>query len=209
MRVSAVLVTCLLVSSAAAAQSTAARSPAPAGFDAERLARLDPVINEAIADKLLPGAVLLVGRGDRTVLLKAYGNRAVTPAVEPMTPDTIFDVASLTKAVATATSVVQLVEEGRLRLSDRVATHIPGFGKYGKDDITIRHLLTHVSGLRPDLDLTLEFEGHDEAIRRASEEVLEAPPGERFIYSDINFFLLGDIVQRVSGERLENYARKH
>ena len=169
MRVSAVLATCLLVSSAAVAQPTAARGPGVGGFDAARLARLDPVINAAIADKLLPGAVLLVGRGDRTVLLKAYGNRAVEPAVEAMTADTIFDVASLTKAVATATSVMQLVEEGRLRLTDRVAAHIPGFGKYGKEAITIRHLLTHVSGLRPDLDLNLEFEGHEEAIRRASE----------------------------------------
>jgi uncharacterized protein YbbC (DUF1343 family)/CubicO group peptidase (beta-lactamase class C family) len=209
MRVSAVFVVCLLLSSPAAAQSSGARSATPAGFDMGRLARLDSVINAAIADKLLPGAVLLVGRGDRTVLLKAYGNRAVAPALEPMTPDTIFDVASLTKAVATATSVMQLVEQGRLRLTDRVTAHIPGFGKYGKRDITIRHLLTHVSGLRPDLDLSLEFEGHDEAIRRASEEVLEAPPGERFIYSDINFFLLGDIVGRVSGERLETYARTH
>ena len=209
MRVSAVLATCLLVSSAAVAQPTAARGPAVGGFDAARLARLDPLINAAIADKLLPGAVLLVGRGDRTVLLKAYGNRAVDPAVEAMTADTIFDVASLTKAVATATSVMQLVEEGRLRLTDRVAAHIPGFGKYGKEAITIRQLLTHVSGLRPDLDLNLEFEGHEEAIRRASEEVLDAPPGERFVYSDINFFLLGDIVARVSGEPLEAYARTH
>jgi uncharacterized protein YbbC (DUF1343 family)/CubicO group peptidase (beta-lactamase class C family) len=209
MRVPAALATCLLVSSAVVAQSTGTGKPATAGFDAARLARLDPVINAAIKEKLLPGAVLLVGRGDRTVLLKAYGNRAVVPAVEPMTVDTIFDVASLTKAVATATTVMQLVEQGRIRLTDRVSAHVPGFGKYGKQEITIRHLLTHVSGLRPDLDLTLEFEGHDEAIRRASEEVLEASPGERFIYSDINFFLLGDIVARVSGEPLETYARKH
>ena len=209
MRVFAVLATCLLMSPPVLAQSPAAGSPAAAGFDAARLARLDPVINAAIAEKQLPGAVLLVGRGDRTVLLKAYGNRAVVPTAEPMTADTIFDVASLTKAVATATTIMQLVEQGRLRLTDRVATHVPGFGKYGKQDITIRHLLTHVSGLRPDLDLNLEFEGHDEAIRRASEEVLEAPPGERFIYSDINFFLLGDIVARVSGESLEAYSRTH
>jgi uncharacterized protein YbbC (DUF1343 family)/CubicO group peptidase (beta-lactamase class C family) len=209
MRVPAALASCLLVSSAVVAQSSATGSPVIGGFDAARLARLDPVINAAIKEKLLPGAVLLVGRGERTVLLKAYGNRAVVPAVEPMTVDTIFDVASLTKAVATATSVMQLVEQGRIRLTDRVSTHVPGFGKYGKQEITIRHLLTHVSGLRPDLDLALEFEGHEEAIRRASEEVLEAPPGERFVYSDINFFLLGDIVARVGGEPLEAYARKH
>jgi uncharacterized protein YbbC (DUF1343 family)/CubicO group peptidase (beta-lactamase class C family) len=209
MRFFGVLAACLLVAVPAPAQSNAPSPAAPAGFDAARLARLDPVINEAITQKLLPGAVLLVGRGDQTVFLKAYGNRALVPSVEPMTVDTIFDVASLTKAVATATSVMLLVEQGRIRLADRVAAYIPEFGKYGKDGITIRHLLTHVSGLRPDLDLQLEFEGHDEAIRRASEEVLETEPGERFIYSDINFFLLGDIVARVSGESLETYARKH
>ena len=209
MRDAVVLATCLLMSLPAFAQSGPRRVSSPAGFDRGRLARLDPLIESAIKDKLLPGAVLLVGRGDETILLKAYGNRAVAPSVEPMTPDTIFDVASLTKAVATTTSVMQLVEQGRIRLTDRVASFIPGFGKYGKENITIRQLLTHVSGLRPDLDLNLEFEGHDEAIRRAAEEVLDASPGERFIYSDINFFLLGDIVARVSGDPLPVYARRH
>ena len=124
-----------------------------------------------------------------------------------MTEDTIFDVASLTKVVATTTSVMTLVERGRIRLSDPVTLFIPEFGRYGKAGITIRHLLTHTSGLRPDLELEVEFNGPDEAIRRAIEEVPTAPPGERFIYSDINFFLLGDIVRRVSGERLDRYAK--
>lgn len=205
MRLASVFVSCLLVWMPALAQS----ARPTAGFDSARLARLDQVIEEAIAQKLLPGAVILVGRGDETVLVKAYGNRVLVPAREPMTTDTVFDVASLTKVVATTTSVMQLVEQGRIRLADRVASHVPGFGKYGKQDITIRHLLTHVSGLRPDLDLSLEFKGHDEAIKRAAEEVLQAPPGERFIYSDINYFLLGDIVARVSGEPLEVYVRRH
>jgi uncharacterized protein YbbC (DUF1343 family)/CubicO group peptidase (beta-lactamase class C family) len=126
-----------------------------------------------------------------------------------MTVDTIFDLASLTKVVATTTSVMKLVEEGRIRLSDPVSRFIPEFARYGKAAITIRHLMTHVSGLRPDLDLDAEFSGEKEAIRRAIEEVPVAPPGERFIYSDINFFLLGDIVERVSGERLDRYAAAH
>ena len=95
------------------------------------------------------------------------------------------------------------MEQGRIRLNDPVAQFIPEFGRYGKSGITIRHLLTHTSGLRPDLELEVEFNGADEAIRRAIEEVPTAPPGERFVYSDINFFLLGDIVRRVSGERLD------
>jgi len=126
-----------------------------------------------------------------------------------MTEDTIFDLASLTKVVATTPAVMQLVEQGRIRLTDPVSRFIPGFERYRKDAITIRHLLTHTSGLRPDLELEVEFSGADEAIRRAIEEVPAAPPGDRFVYSDINFFLLGDIVQRVSGERLDAYVKRH
>ena len=158
-------------------------------------------------DTNLPGAVVLVGRGDTVVYRRAFGQRAVAPAAEAMTEDTIFDLASLTKVVATTTSVMKLMEEGRIRLNDPVATFIPEFGKYGKAGITIRHLLTHTSGLRPDLELEVEFSGAEEAIRRAVEEVPTSPPGERFIYSDINFFLLGDIVRRVSGERLDRYVK--
>src|SRR5262245_34193423 len=124
-----------------------------------------------------------------------------------MTEDTIFDLASLTKVVATTTSVMKLIEEGRIRLNDPVSQFVPDFGKYNKTGITIRHLLTHTSGLRPDLELEVEFHGADEAIRRAVEEVPTAAPGERFVYSDINFFVLGDIVRRVGGERLDRYAK--
>src|SRR5262245_25356441 len=126
-----------------------------------------------------------------------------------MTEDTIFDVASLTKVVATTTSVMQLVEQGQIRLNDRVAQLIPAFSKADKNAITVRHLLTHTSGLAPDLPLEVEFSGSDEAIRRANDLATTAAPGEKFIYSDINFFLLGDIIRRVSGERLDLYARRH
>ena len=203
---------CLLVlvtaqSGAAARQDKT--GPAAAGFDGNRLRVVDSLVEAAIAERQLPGAVVLVGRGDREVLLRAYGNRAVAPAREAMTTDTIFDLASLTKAVVTATSVMMLVEQGRLRLTDRVSTYIPEFARYGKEDITIRHLLTHVAGLRPDLDLTLEWQGYDRAITLAAEEVPTAPAGERFIYSDIGFFLLGDIIRRVSGTPLDVFARQH
>jgi uncharacterized protein YbbC (DUF1343 family)/CubicO group peptidase (beta-lactamase class C family) len=171
-------------------------------------APIPPLVDAAIARHELPGAVVLVGRGDAVVYRRAFGQRMVAPP-EPMTEDTIFDLASLTKVVATTTSVMQLVEAGRIRLSDPVAQFIPEFGRYGKNAITIRHLLTHTSGLRPDLELDVEFSGADEAIRRATEEVPTAAPDERFAYSDINFFLLGDIVRRVSGERLDRYASAH
>ncbi len=182
---------------------TAAQTPAgAAGF-----APIAGLVDQAIARHELPGAVVVVGRGEAIVFHGAYGQRAVQPSPEAMTEDTIFDMASLTKVVATTTSVMTLVEAGRIRLNDRVAQFVPEFARYGKNGITIRHLLTHTSGLRPDLELDVEFHGADEAIRRAIEEVPTAPPGERFVYSDINFFLLGDIVRRVSGQRLMKETR--
>src|SRR5687767_12661868 len=151
-------------------QSPAPAGPRAAGFDPARLDRLDTVINDAIAAKQTPGAVVVVGRGDSIVFRRAYGNRAVQPAVEPMTIDTIFDLASLTKVVATTPAVMALIEDGRIRLTDPVAAFIPEFGKYGKERVTVRDLLTHMSGLRPDVDVADEWKGHGEAIRRATEE---------------------------------------
>ncbi|MGH9312766.1 MAG: serine hydrolase domain-containing protein, partial [Vicinamibacterales bacterium] len=185
-----------------------AQAPPPP-FDLLRLARVDTVINDAIAEQKLPGAVLVVGlagRQNRIVYRKAYGRRAVTPTAEAMTLDTVFDVASLTKPVATTTSVMILIEEGKIRLNDRVATFIPEFARYGKEAITVRHLLTHMSGLRPDVDLADMWTGADTAIALAVEEVPLHRPGERFVYSDINFLLLGDIVRRVSGKPLDVFA---
>jgi uncharacterized protein YbbC (DUF1343 family)/CubicO group peptidase (beta-lactamase class C family) len=188
-----------------AAGSPLAAEPAPAP-DPAPFAAIDEVVEQAIAEKRTPGAVVLIGRGDRVLYQKAYGHRAIVPNPEPMTLDTVFDLASLTKVVATAPSVMMLLEQGRIRLNDRVATYIPGFERYGKGDITIRHLLTHMSGLRPDLDLAEAWSGSDTAIALAMEEVPTSPPGTRFVYSDINFFLLGDIVRRVSGETLDRFA---
>jgi len=170
------------------------------------LARVDDLVREAMAAKLTPGAVVVVGRGDQTVYEKAFGFRATVPAEEPMTLDTVFDLASLTKVVGTTTAVMTLIEEGRLRLNDTVASHIPGFERYGKGGITIRHLMTHVSGLRPDVDLH-PWTGYDAAIALAIDEVPTSAPGENFVYSDINFFLLGDIVKRVTGQSLDAYLR--
>jgi uncharacterized protein YbbC (DUF1343 family)/CubicO group peptidase (beta-lactamase class C family) len=176
-------------------------------LDTAKLEGIERVVRAAIEAKQAPGAVVLVGRRDEVHYKKAFGNRAEAPSVEPMTTDTIFDLASLTKVVATTTSVMILVEEGRIRLTDRVSSYIPGFERYGKEQITVRHLLTHVSGLRPDVDLADAWVGYDAAIDLAIEEVPESAPNDRFIYSDINFFLLGDIVRRVSGMPLDRFAR--
>ncbi|HZA35917.1 MAG TPA: serine hydrolase domain-containing protein, partial [Vicinamibacterales bacterium] len=198
----------LLVSTSVLAQVRTGRPRVTEGA-AQRLQRLEPLIANAMTQQRLPGAVVLVGGPDRTLYQKAFGRRAIVPSPEAMTTDTIFDVASLTKVVVTTTSVMMLLERGQLGLDEPVATYIPEFGKYGKERITIRHLLTHVSGLRGDLDMALEFQGAEAAIRLAAEEVPVAPPGARLIYSDINFFLLGEIVTRISGERLDAFARTH
>jgi uncharacterized protein YbbC (DUF1343 family)/CubicO group peptidase (beta-lactamase class C family) len=174
----------------------------------DAFASMNDVVEAAIAAGQTPGAVVLVGRGQDIVFEHAYGRRAVMPSPEPMTLDTIFDLASLTKVVATTTAVMQLIERGRVRLNDPVSSFIPGFQRYGKGGITVRHLLTHVSGLRPDVDLH-PWEGYATAIELAMEEVPTAAPGERFVYSDINFFLLGDIVARVSGQPLDEYVQRH
>jgi len=189
-----------------AAQSPTARNGE--SLDQKKLEAIEPLVQQAISEKKLPGAVVLVGRGDRTLYEKAIGHRALVPAAEPMTLDTIFDLASLTKVVATTTSVMMLVEEGKMRLNDRVSTFVPGFERYGKADITIRHLMTHVSGLRPDVDLGDTWSGSETAISIAIEEVPTAPPGERFVYSDINYFLLGDVVRRISGKTLDSFAHE-
>ena len=208
MRRTAVLISLMFTAVALDGQQAPPQRSAVAGIDLHRLEAIEPLVTEAIAKKNLPGAVVVVGRGDKVVYEKSIGNRALMPKVEPMTLDTIFDLASLTKVVATTTSVMVLVEEGRVRLNDRVARFIPGFERYGKGDMTVRHLLTHVSGLRPDVDLGDMWTGYDKAIELAIEEVPTSAVNERFVYSDINFFLLGDIVRRVSGKPLDVFARE-
>ena len=182
---------------------------AQAGADTALATRVHALVDDAIAAHQMPGAVVVVGHGDRVVVREAIGARATLPAREPMTPDTIFDAASLTKVVATTTSVMQLIEEGRLRLNEPVSRYVPGFERYGKRDITIRHLLTHTSGLRPDVDLVDPWIGADHALALTVDEVPVARVDERVIYSDINFVLLGKIVEKVSGLPLDRYAQEH
>jgi len=179
-----------------------------AALDA-RLAVLDPIVNEAIADHQIPGAVVIVGHNGQVVYRKAYGSRALVPRREAMTLDTIFDCASLTKVVATTTAIMQLWEQGKLRMSDPLAKYLPEFAQNGKQDITIRQLLVHYSGLPDDLDLTKKWEGKDTANRMAFEVAPERPAGTAFVYSDINFIVLGALVERLSGESLDAYAAKH
>ncbi|MEK6279038.1 MAG: exo-beta-N-acetylmuramidase NamZ domain-containing protein [Acidobacteriota bacterium] len=183
--------------------------PAAVSVSQMRLAQIDSVVAEALGKRQLPGAVVLVARNGGVVWRKAYGNRAVEPSREPMTTDTIFDVASLTKVVATATSIMMLVERGKVRLNDPLSNYIPELKGEGRDRITIELLLTHRSGYAPDFDLRERWTGYDEAIKRLISEPLRHPPGARFVYSDIGYIALGEVVRRVSGMPLDEFARQN
>jgi uncharacterized protein YbbC (DUF1343 family)/CubicO group peptidase (beta-lactamase class C family) len=170
---------------------------------------IDAAVRAQIAAGQLPGAVMVFGDAGHVWLRRAWGRRATVPGDETMTPDTVFDLASLTKVVVTTTAVLQLVERGRLQLDMPVAHYWPAFGAYGKREITIRQLLAHRSGLRADLDLRPAWSGRDEALRRVCAEKLVAVPNAQTIYSDINFIVLGELVRRVTGTPLDVYARWH
>ena len=167
----------------------------------------DEPIESAIRAGLIPGAVLLVGHDGKVVYRKAYGERALLPKHESMTVDTMFDAASLTKVIATTPSVMKLFEQGKIRLNDPVTKYLPEF-QGGHSDITIRNLMTHFSGLRPDLDLEPPWSGYETGIQRALIDKPAGPPGVRFVYSDINFILMGEIVRRLSGKTLPEFARE-
>jgi uncharacterized protein YbbC (DUF1343 family)/CubicO group peptidase (beta-lactamase class C family) len=194
------LVLCILLLSAAAFSQTPLDS---------RLTVLDAIINDAIALQQIPGAVVVIGHDGQVVYRKAYGSRAIDPQREAMTLDTVFDCASLTKVVATTTAIMQLWEQGKFRMNDPVAKYFPEFGQNGKQDITIRQLLVHYSGLPEDLDLIKKWEGKDTAYHMAFEIVPDRAPGSAFVYSDINFEVLGALVERLSGESLDAYAARH
>lgn len=191
------------------------------GMNPEKLAQVDRVINEAITAKEIPGAVLSVVRGNDIVYLKAYGNKSVVPTVEPMTAETLFDLASVSKCVGTTLAFMQLIENGYVRLTDNVDRYIPNF-KPWKDpesgetvDITIRDLLSHSSGLTPYINadtFVKEYGGNNpEKMEQyiATEIKRNFRPGTDFMYSCLNFVTLQRILERVTGEKLYEYAQKH
>ena len=166
-------------------------------------------MQKAVADNVIPGGVVLIGHNGKIVYRKAFGSRSLEPMREPMTADTIFDLASLTKCIATTTSMMRLIQDGRVRLNDPVSMYLPEFAQNGKDQITIRELMTHYSGLRPDLDLKEPWQGRDTAFQMAMRETPANPPGTRFVYSDINYETLGFLVEKISGEPLNQFAKEN
>lgn len=219
----------LIVSALAAALAVSAlaqgtlrqATPESHGMDSEKLAQVDRVINDAIAAKEIPGAVLSVVRGNDIVYLKAYGNKSVVPTVEPMTTETLFDLASVSKCVGTTLAFMQLIENGYVRLTDNVDRYIPNFKPWKEPesgetvDITIRDLLSHSSGLTPYINadtFVKEYGGNDpEKMEQyiATEIKRNFRPGTDFMYSCLNFVTLQRILERVTGEKLYEYAQKH
>ncbi|MBI3851553.1 MAG: DUF1343 domain-containing protein [Verrucomicrobia bacterium] len=180
--------------------------PAPLPvFQPAKLLEMDAAINQTIAEKSIPGGALWLERNGHAYH-KAYGHRSLVPAEEPMTEDTIFDAASLTKVIACTPAVMLLVERGQVKLDAPVHSYIPEFAGDGKEAVTIRQLLTHTSGLRPDIETKTKWHGQETAIQMACREKLQSSPGTTFRYSDINFFLLGEVVQRVTSRKLEEFV---
>ena len=187
----------------------------------EKLAQVDRVINDAITAKEIPGAVLSVVRGNDIVYLKAYGDKSVVPTVEPMTTETLFDLASVSKCVGTTLSFMQLIEKGYVRLTDKVDRYIPDFKPWTDPesgetvDITIRDLLTHTSGLTPYINadtFVKEYGGNNPEKMEwyiATKVKRNFHPGTDFMYSCLNFVTLQRILERVTGEKLYEYAQKH
>lgn len=183
--------------------------PAAPGVDARRLTRIDSVVQQEIAAGHIPGAVVLVGHDGRIVYRKAFGNRWVEPRPQPMTVDTVFDIASLTKVMATTTAIMQLAQDGCLGLDDAAARYWPEFARNGKGRITIRQLLTHTSGLRAEVNPRGRWSTYQGALAVIAADRPVNPPGTKFRYSDVNFIVLGEVVRRVSGQPLDVYcARK-
>lgn len=184
--------------SLAPAQGLPISAPNAVGMSAEKLNQIDALVEKDIADKKMPGAVVIVGHKGKIVYRKAFGNRALVPTVEKMTVDTIFDAASLTKPIATATSIMILVEQGKLRLNDTIGKFIPEIQDENAKKVTIQQLLTHVSGYRPDFDLGEKWTGKGGMLEALKKEKLRNPAGTKFVYSDIGFIVLGEIVERVN-----------
>ncbi|MDI6728838.1 MAG: DUF1343 domain-containing protein [Thermodesulfovibrionales bacterium] len=180
-----------------------------AGLREEHLASIQGIVEGEIQAGNIPGAVVLIGTPEKVIYRRAFGLRSIDPEKTPMTEDTIFDIASLTKVVATTTAVMQLVEKGKLNINAPVYKYWPAFKARGKKHITVRHLLTHYSGLRADLKLNSGWSGYRTAMKMILREKPLFPPGAHFIYSDINFEILGELVKRVSGKTLNTYCEKN
>lgn len=182
-------------------------APADVQMSAERLEGIASLVKQGIDEGKMPGCVVCFGRGGKIAYLNAFGDRKLPPESEAMTTDTVFDMASITKPVATATSIMKLVEDGHLRLEDKVISIFPEFAPNGKDAITIKHMLIHQSGLIPDNSLKDYLDGPKLAWERICNLGLVADVGTTFKYSDVNFIVLAKIVEKISGKNVHEFSQ--
>lgn len=201
-----IVLTCGASLSHAAPPHLSIVEPAAVGLNAEKLQQIDAIVQRGLDNQQMPGAVVLVARQGKIAWLKAYGNKRVQPAQEAMTTDTVFDLASITKPVATATSVMKLVEQGKIDLSAPVVKYLPEMANNGKEQITVEQLLTHQAGFITDNALRDYQDGPEKAWERLFALKLVAEPATKFIYSDVSFELLGKLVERVSGQDQKAFA---
>ncbi len=177
------------------------------GFDPGKLKALNELLADAVARKEIPGAVVWLEQDGRRWGNK-YGFRSLEPEQRPMAVDTIFDAASLTKVMATAPAILLLVEDGKLELDAPASRWLPEFTGQGKETITLRQMLTHVSGLKAGLTTGDPWSGYEAGVALAMTQDVQTTPGKEFRYSDLNFILLGEIVRRVSGEGLDLFTKR-
>jgi CubicO group peptidase (beta-lactamase class C family) len=175
-------------------------SPEKVGISYSVLTTVDDAIKSSIANNEIRGAVLIVARKGKIVYKKAYGNRMVKPHIEKMTIDTIFDMASLTKPTATANGIMLLAQDGKLNVNDKVSKYIPEFGQNGKEEVTVMNLLTHTSGLKPGGRYYGQHFGYDGVIKDIASLSTTYTPGTKYVYSDLGYITLGEIIRRVSGK---------
>jgi CubicO group peptidase (beta-lactamase class C family) len=183
-------------------------APDSIGMSPARLNQIADAVQASIRAQETPGAVVLVARRGKIGYLKAFGNRSLQPKIEPMTVDTLFDLASLTKVTATAPAVMLLVQNGSLRLGDRANRYLPRFVGGGKEEITVRQLLTHCSGLPADFDLSRQWYGRDAALEELWRLSTQFQPGKQFLYSDLNYIVLGEIVRAITSRPLDEFCRE-
>jgi uncharacterized protein YbbC (DUF1343 family) len=184
-----------------------AEATAPGTDWGARLSAVGEAIGDAITDRKIPGCVVAIGRHDGILFEHAYGVRALYPTREPMDRNTVFDLASLTKSIATATSILILAERGLVSLDTPAATYVPAFARYGKGGITLRHLLTHTAGLPAETSLSSFDHGRAAAMANIYDILPKSRPGEKFIYSDVGFLVLEEVVRKVSGLELDAFAQ--
>jgi len=165
------------------------------------------LVEKALQEKRMPGCVVCIGNSKGVVYQQAFGHKRVQPAREAMTVRTVFDLASLTKPIATATSVMLLIERGKIKPDEPVATYLPAFAANGKKAVTVEHLLLHTSGLIADNSLKDYAGGPQRAMDKIMALKLRAPAGRRFDYSDMGFIVLAEIVRQVSGRNVAEFAR--